>query len=270
MKAAPQVDFFSDIGGAKTFSMTDYLRDEMQQRTAMLLGDIVMAAINRTRVIIFGVGGVGSWCAMSLARTGIGHITIVDCDIVCASNCNRQLMAMPSNIGQPKAIALQYQLHTINPFITIDASTTPYNTTTADTFNIQSYNYVIDAIDSVADKAQLILHATNAGVTLFSSMGAALRTDPFQIKKAEFWKIKGDALARALRNKFKKSGVFPKHKFLCVYSDEAPIANASAVNNINRKPTNGSISHITGMFGLALAGMLIDDIRHKAKASSNT
>ncbi len=189
------------------------------RRAELLLGDEVMSSIGQKRVIIFGVGGVGSWCAESLVRSGITHLTIVDSDRVCITNINRQLMAT-SKTGQVKVEALKERLLSINPQAEITALQQIFTAETADSFDIGSYDYIIDAIDSLKDKALLILMATQTQAKFYSSMGAALKLDPTRIKTAEFWKVQGDPLARALRKRFKRDGQFPKHKFLCVYSDE--------------------------------------------------
>ncbi len=251
----------------------------MLQRSELLFGTSAMQRIAEARVIIFGVGGVGSWCAESLVRSGIRHLTIVDSDRVAISNCNRQLMATSKTIGQVKVNALRDRLLDINPEAEIKALQMVYNASTADSFKLESYNFIIDAIDSLTEKAQLILHATSLPkeIYFFSSMGAALRIDPSKIKTTEFWKIKGDALARALRNKFKKQKIFPARKFLCVYSEEQPLDNkiiddySESYNNLasdisgpdwnaRKAQINGSLSHITGTFGFTLAGLVIQTL----------
>lgn len=184
------------------------------------MGDEAMKHIAQKRVIVFGVGGVGSWCAESLVRSGIRQLTIVDSDRVCITNINRQLMATTKTVGQVKVEALKERLLTINPKAEITALQQIFSAETADSFQLETYDYIIDAIDSLKDKTTLILLACQTKAKLFSSMGAALKLDPTRIKVTEFWKVKGDPLARALRNKFKKDKVFPKRKFLCVYSDE--------------------------------------------------
>ena len=144
------------------------------QRTELLLGTNAMRALAKTRVIVVGTGGVGSWCAEALARTAVGHLTLVDSDRVCASNVNRQLMATSATIGEPKVSALARRLREINPAADIKAVDGVYSADTASTFKLEEFDYVIDAIDSVADKAHLIRHALSIpSVTLFSSMGAA-------------------------------------------------------------------------------------------------
>ena len=233
------------------------------RRAELLLGDDAMRRIREKRVIIFGVGGVGSWCAESLVRSGITKLTIVDSDRVSVTNINRQLMATTETIGQVKVDALRERLLTINPSADVTALQQVFTAETASTFALEEYDYIIDAIDSLKDKALLILMACQTGAKLYSSMGAALKLDPTRIKTAEFWKVTGDPLARALRNRFKRDGVFPKRKFQCVYSDEL-LQNKTMVST-NRPPIdpddrgNGSIVHITAVFGFVLAGLVVQD-----------
>ena len=263
------------------------------RRSELLLGDKAMRSIAEKRVIIFGVGGVGSWCAESLVRSGIRQLTIVDSDRVCITNINRQLMATSKTVGQVKVDVLKERLLSINPAAEITAIQQIFTAETADSFHIDSYDYIIDAIDSLKDKALLILMATASSRTgvdgkapkFFSSMGAALKLDPTRIKTAEFWKVQGDPLARALRNRFKRDKVFPKRKFQCVYSDEllqnkghnatcgteqcmCPKAKTgpgdpSLLNHewcSSKAQINGTLAHITAIFGFMLAGLVIQDI----------
>ena len=180
------------------------IEEAIFRRTELLLGSETVNLIGRQRVIIFGVGGVGSWCAESLVRSGIRQLTIVDSDRVCITNINRQLMATTKTVGQVKVDVLKERLLSINPSAEITAMQRIFNEETAESFDIGSYDYIIDAIDSLKDKALLILMACQTKARLFSSMGAALKMDPTKIQVAEFWKVKGDPLARALRNRFKK------------------------------------------------------------------
>ena len=173
----------------------------MQRRTELLLGKDNLEKIQKARVLIFGIGGVGSWCAEGLLRSGVRNITIVDSDRVCVTNCNRQLMATSRTLGEVKVEALRNRLLEINPDANITAYQKIYQADTADEFHMEQYDFIIDAIDSLKDKADLILRATALPkeITFISSMGAALRTDPFKVRKSEFWKVDGDPLARALR-----------------------------------------------------------------------
>lgn len=240
-------------------------------RAELLFGEEGMAQIASKRVIIFGVGGVGSWCAESLVRTGFCHLTMVDCDTVCASNCNRQLMATTKTIGRVKVEALRERLLEINPEAEVEALCQLYTEENAASFHLENYDFIIDAIDSLKDKAHLILHACQLAhehrhISFFSSMGAALRLDPTRVKADEFWNIKGDPLARALRNKFKKAKTFPARKFLCVYSEETPLQNVGQVleqhdSGIVKAQVNGSLSHITGIFGMMLSGLVLSSLK---------
>lgn len=253
-------------------------------RTQLLLGSDAMERLNSIKVIIFGVGGVGSWCAESLVRSGISHLTVVDSDRVCITNINRQLMATVKTVGQVKVEALKERLLTINPMAEIDARQQIFSEETADSFCLDSYDYIIDAIDSLKDKRLLIEMACNTKAVFFSSMGAALKMDPTRIKVTEFWKVEGCPLARALRQRFKRLKRKPARKFLCVYSDEllenkghnascgtekcmCPKAkngpgDAALLNHewcSSKAQINGSLMHITAIFGMTIAGLVVKD-----------
>lgn len=241
------------------------IQDAIFRRSELLLGEESMKRIAQKRVILFGVGGVGSWCAESLVRSGIRQLTIVDSDRVCITNINRQLIATTKTVGQVKVEALKERLLSINPSAEITALQKIFSQETAAEFELDSYDYIIDAIDSLKDKAALILLACQTRAKFFSSMGAALKLDPTRIRITEFWKVRGDPLARALRNRFKKEKQFPKRKFQCVYSDEL-LTNQGTPSNedevpspFNKPQTNGSIAHITAIFGFMLAGLVIQD-----------
>ena len=235
------------------------------RRSELLLGNEAMERIAQKRVIIFGVGGVGSWCAESLVRSGIRQLTIVDSDRVCVTNINRQLMATTKTVGQVKVEALRERLLTINPQSEITALQQVFSEESASKFRLEEYNYIIDAIDSLKDKAALILLACKTNAKLFSSMGAALKLDPTRIKVTEFWKVEGDPLARAIRKKFKHYNRFPEKKFQVVYSDEllenkgCPPDTDETPSLFNKPQTNGSLAHITAIFGFTLAGLVIQD-----------
>ena len=246
------------------------IQDEIFKRNRLLLGDEAMNALAAKRVILFGVGGVGSWCAESLIRSGIIHLTIVDSDRVCASNINRQLMATTLTVGQVKVDALKERLLSINPQADITTIEKVFNEESADAFDLDSYDYIIDAIDSLKDKALLILLATKSKAKFFSSMGAALKIDPTRIRVTEFWKVKGDPLARMLRKRFKQNDQYPKRKFQCVYSDELlqnkgpQPEKEETLSQITKGQTNGSLAHITAIFGCTLAGLVLQDAVEKA------
>lgn len=240
-------------------------------RTERLLGTATLEALGKVRVIVFGVGGVGSWCAESLVRTGVGHLTLVDSDCVCPTNINRQLMATVQTVGEVKVEALRRRLLTLNPKADIRAVHRFYNAETAAEFCLSDYDYVVDAIDSLQDKSLLILNACRSRAKLFSSMGAALKLDPTRISVAEFWQVKGCPLGAALRRNFKKRKTFPARKFKCVFSDELlPNLGETVEERGGRAQINGSLAHITAIFGFTLAGLVIEEAVKKAKAAENT
>lgn len=230
-------------------------------RTSLLIGEEAMSRISHTKVIIFGIGGVGSWVAECLARTGIENITLVDSDRVSVTNINRQMPATADTIGEVKTVAAKRRLLEINPEAEISIYTLFYSEDTSHLIQLSDYDVIVDAIDSLKDKALLILNATRSGRKFYSSMGAALKMDPTRVKVAEFWNVKGCPLARALRQKFKKERKFPSGKFLCVYSDEVLENHGSTIDTCEYKAQiNGSLCHITAIFGMTIAGVIIKDI----------
>lgn len=235
----------------------DYDIFENFSRTRLVAGDAMMERLADTRVLVFGVGGVGSWCVEALARTGIGHITMVDSDTVAASNINRQLPASVDTVGMPKTEVLARHILSINPLTHVEALQARYTPETAAGFGIEEYDYVIDAIDSLADKADLILRCTDPATAprraFFSSMGAARKLHPGMIRTAEFWTAEGCPLARALRTRFRKAGIFPRRKFKCVYSPETLPHRAEGPAGVN-----GTFMHTTAIFGLTLASLVVE------------
>ena len=219
----------------------------MFTRTIQLIGEEGFAALQYARVILFGVGGVGGWCAETLLRTGIGHLTLVDFDKVDTTNLNRQVVATHENIGQSKVLEMQKRLLQICPEADVQIIDRQYNSETADSFDLAQYDIVVDAIDMVECKALLLYRATQAGCRVYSSMGAGRKTDPQKIRTAEFWKVQGCPLARALRTRMKKAGLMPASKIQCVYSEE--IAGEQ-----------GTIAPVVGVFGMTLASMVINDL----------
>lgn len=250
-------------------------------RLVRLTGSDNFNKLQNTSVIIFGVGGVGSWCAESLVRSGIEDLTIVDSDLVCVTNINRQLQATTKTIGEVKVETLKKRLNEINPKAKITAIEKIYSRDTRDEFDLNQYDYVIDAIDSLSCKVELIQHALSSQTTLYSSFGAASKVDPSRVQVAQIWKTHGCPLGRLVRNRLKKARV--KKKFLCVFSDEVlpthDINIGCGTGNCvcpkkegcdeahewcsTKKQINGSITHITGMFGFTLAGLVVQDVMKK-------
>ncbi|MDR2836864.1 MAG: tRNA threonylcarbamoyladenosine dehydratase [Bacteroidales bacterium] len=266
--------------------------DRFFHRTELLLGKDISEKLISTKVIIFGVGGVGSWCAESLIRSGVENLTIVDSDRVCITNVNRQVMANSKTIGQIKTEALKNHLLLINPNAKINALQMIYSEENSGFFELEKYDYIIDAIDSIKNKVHLIQTATKTSAVLFSAMGAALKISPDKIKVAEFWKINGCPLSALLRKRFRKFG-FPSKKFLCVYGEE--ILENRAENNTcgtaqclcpkitgtnsdiaehewcsSKAIINGTIAHITAIFGFTLAGLIIENIYNQNQNMEQT
>ena len=247
--------------------------DEYLQRTTLLVGEDVQEAICRARVILFGVGGVGSWCAEALVRSGVRHLTIVDFDTVSASNVNRQLMATSSTVGRDKVEVLRERLLDISPAAEITALRKFYSAETAAEFALDDYDYVIDAIDTLKDKAYLIKRGVDVRGVFFSSLGAALKIDPTRIKVGNFWKVRDCPLGAALRKKLRREGGVKEHSFLCVYGDEVldnrgiSAADSEAMGeeaaSAGKAVINGSTAHMTAIFGMTLAGLVIKDIYTK-------
>ena len=247
-----------------------------------------MERLGAVRAAVFGVGGVGSWTAEALIRSGIGHLTLVDSDVVCATNVNRQLQATAGNVGQPKVVELRKRLLEINPQASIDALQRVYNERTADQFDLRTFDYVIDAIDSLCNKVLLIQRCQEAGVTIYASMGAGAKLDPTQVKVARLAKTRMCPLARMVRKRLGRRGVAAD--FLCVYSEEAPLEPATetfcgtgncACSHAHPKKeeadpenpdwcarktrVNGTAVHVCAVFGFMLAGLVIQDVVSRSK-----
>lgn len=225
--------------------------EESFVRSAALLGEEALGRLRSARALVVGVGGVGSWCAEALVRTGLGSITIVDDDVVAVSNVNRQAPAMQATFGRKKVEVMAERLRAISPACEVLAQDVRF--TSFD--GVGNYDVVIDAIDSVADKAELILGATGRDMPLVSSMGAALRTDPTAVRVTRFEKVTGDGLAKALRNRFRRLGRFPERRFSAVWSAEPPIACK----------TRGSLMTVTATFGMCLAAEAIKILTAKGE-----
>lgn len=239
------------------------------ERTERLVGPEVMQRLSSVRVILFGIGGVGSWCAEALVRSGVTNLTIVDGDKIGPTNVNRQLMATAGNAGASKVAEMKERLLAINPEAAVTAVEDVYTEQTRDRFALDNYDYIIDAIDSLKDKASLILRATETRATFFSSMGAALKLDPTQVRVAEFWDVRGCPLGAAIRKKYRKQNTLPAKKFLCVYDAEV-LPNLGPEPDPEEDPglfhkaqVNGTAAPVTGIFGLTLAGLVLQDIYRK-------
>lgn len=220
------------------------------QRLAILVGESGIVHLAQLRVAVFGVGGVGSWAAEALARSGVGHITLVDSDTVCVSNINRQLPADFTTVGQPKVEVMATRLRHINPQAEIQAIQAFYHAENHESFALSSYDYVLDAIDSVPSKVHLLHTASSLGAVVFSSMGAANKFDLTQIRSGSIWKTSVCPLAKKVRYELRQAQF--SGDLQCVYSTEA------TAPKLVPSEFNGTLAPVTASFGLHLASLLLN------------
>jgi tRNA A37 threonylcarbamoyladenosine dehydratase len=234
------------------------------QRLSLITGADGLEKIFRANALVFGAGGVGSWCAEALVRSGIGRIGIIDFDTVCDSNVNRQVQATTLTLGLPKADVLKQRLLEINPGCEVTAWNEEFDRESADRFGIEKACYVIDAIDTLKQKLDLIEITCAAGVRLFSSMGMARKMDPARIKIRDIWNTRDCALARLVRQGLRKRGF--SSSFTVVYSDEKlpmraeTVPDNGAESGGGKKIINGSAVTVTACAGMILASLVLRDI----------
>lgn len=245
---------------------------EILDRMARLVGEEAVSAFERTRVFVFGLGGVGSWCAEALTRSGIGHLVLVDDDAVCASNINRQIEATINTIGMYKTDALSDRIRSINQTCIVTTIRATYSAKTISLFDIGPGDYVVDAIDSIQSKIDLAEQCASAGAVLFSSMGTALKLDPTKLRVADIWKTEGCPLARLVRSGLRKHGFSGSYQ--TVYSaEQLPRRNSpsSGMPDGSLRPSkivNGSAVQVTATAGMILCSLVINDIISKKVRST--
>jgi len=239
-------------------------------RTRLLVGDEPLNKLAAAKIAVFGVGGVGGFCVEALARAGIGTLHLYDDDTVSESNLNRQLIALHSTIGKPKVEVMANRVLDINPKCNVQAIPMFYLPENADSVDLSQYDYVIDAIDTVAAKLELVKRCTQLNVPIISAMGSGNKLDPSAFVVTDISKTQGCPLARVMRKELRKRGI---NHLKVVYSEEEPLTpmappeeEAPADNNGTRPPssarraTPGSISFVPGAAGLVLAGAVIREI----------
>ena len=224
------------------------MADDRFERTARMIGAEAVEALSRKNVIIFGIGGVGSYVAEALVRAGIGHLTFVDRDIVDRTNINRQLIALESTVGQPKAEVMRQRAREINPGAEITALECFYNLDNEDIVDLADYDYAVDAVDTVASKVLIIEKALAAGTPVISAMGAGNKLDPSRLRLADLAETSVCPLARVMRKRLKQKGI---EHVQVVYSDELPSLPLDGA----RAP--GSISFVPSAAGLLIAGAVV-------------
>lgn len=227
------------------------------ERSLPLLTEEGIEKLNKSSVIIFGVGGVGSWCAEALVRCGIGRITVVDGDTVADSNRNRQLIALNSTIGLPKAEICAQRLNEINPDCLISGINLFYDAETIEEIDITQYDYIADCIDTVTSKLLLITQAESKRIPIISSMGTGNRLDPSQITVKDIYATSGDPLARVMRKELRARGI---EKLKVVLSEEAPGECCEGRNEITRRATPSSAIFVPATAGLRMAYEITKEI----------
>ena len=222
------------------------------QRTRMLIGDEAVQALGRAKVLVFGVGAVGGYVCDALARAGVGRIDVVDKDVVDITNINRQIIATTDTIGMPKVDVCRARLQAINPAVECEARKCFYLPETSDSFDFKKYDYIVDAVDNVTAKIDIICKAKEAETPVISSMGTGNKLDPTAFRIADIEKTKVCPLAKVVRKELRNRGV---RGVKVVYSEEEPLKSG------NRTPA--SISFVPSCAGLIIAGEVIKDLIKK-------
>ena len=230
------------------------MKDEQFSRTALLLGPEAVERLAASRVIVFGLGGVGGYAVEALARTGVGHLDIVDNDVISLSNLNRQIYALHSTVGMSKVDAATQRIHDINPACEVTGHKMFYLPETADSIDLSVYDYIVDCIDTITAKIELIMRAQAIGIPVISSMGTGNKLDPSKLQVADISKTSVCPLARVMRTELRKRGL---HHLKCVFSTEEP---ASAVVRDGSRHAPGSVAFVPSVAGLMIAGEVIKDL----------
>ena len=228
-------------------------------RTGLIIGDEGINKLKNSNVIVFGVGGVGSFAAEAIARAGVGNLTIVDFDDVDITNINRQLPALHSTVGKYKVEVMKDRILDINPDINIKAIREVYNKDTRESILCENYDYVVDAIDMVTSKIHLIETCKNKGLEIISSMGMGNKLDPTKIEVTDIHKTTICPLARVMRKELKDRKI---KKLKVVYSTEQPKELKKKILN-GKKVTPGSVSFVPSVGGLIIASVVINDLLNK-------
>lgn len=235
-------------------------------RTRLLLGEAGMEALASAKVAVFGIGGVGGYVAEALARSGVGSLVLVDHDRVSLTNLNRQIIALHSTVGQYKVDVMRERIRDINPQAEVEARRCFYLPENAGEFDFTEYSYVVDAVDTVTAKLEIILRAQACGVPVISSMGAGNKRDPAMFQVADIYQTSVCPLAKVMRRELKKRNV---KKLKVVYSREQPLpADAQAQQeteeeSASRRSLPGSLAFVPSVAGLILAGEVVKDLTEK-------
>ena len=238
---------------------------DQYSRTQLLLGTDGLEKLRNARVAVFGLGGVGGYAVEALARSGVGQLDLIDDDVINLTNLNRQVLALHSTIGMPKVEAAKRRILDIDPTIQVRTYQTFYLPETACEFDFSMYDYVVDAIDTVTGKLELIAQAKSAGVPIISCMGTGNKLDPADFRVSDISKTRGCALARIMRKECAKRGI---KGVKVVWSEELPLEPhidpsadpESHREGSSRRALPGSTAFVPGVAGLIMAGEVIRDL----------
>lgn len=235
--------------------------EEQFSRTALLIGEAGVEALHHAKVIIFGIGGVGGYVAESLARSGVGTLHLVDSDTVALSNINRQIIATQKTIGRYKTDVMKERILEINPQADVIVHKCFFLPETKEHFDFSQYDYVIDAVDTVAAKIEIIVRCEETGTRVISSMGAGNKLEASMLEVADIYKTSVCPLARVMRRELKKRNI---KRCKVVYSKEVPVSSSAAVsldkNAGTDRRTPGSIAFVPAAAGLIIAGEVVKDL----------
>lgn len=235
---------------------------ERFSRTEALIGNESMEKLQNARVCVFGIGGVGGYVTEALARSGISHFLLVDSDSVSLTNINRQIIALDSTVGRPKVLVMRDRIHDINPKAEVEVKECFYLPENAEEFDFSKFDYIVDAVDTVTAKINIIAKAKESGVPVISAMGAGNKLDPTQFKVSDISKTKICPLAKVMRYELKKRGI---KNVKVVYSEETPV-NAQVSENgpdgqpLKKRAIPGSIAFSPSVMGLIIASEVVKDI----------
>ncbi|MBE5996378.1 MAG: tRNA threonylcarbamoyladenosine dehydratase [Lachnospiraceae bacterium] len=232
---------------------------EQNERTTLLLGEEAVEKLARSKVAVFGIGGVGGYVVEALARAGVGAFDLFDSDTVSLSNLNRQIIATLDTVGQYKTQAAAERIRSINADAAVTEHRCFFLPENASQFDFTAYNYVVDAVDTVTAKIEIILRAQSCGVPVISSMGTGNKLDPTRFEVTDIYKTEMDPLAKVMRRELKKRGV---RKLKVVYSREMPVRRylQEEDENHTRRGIPGSVSFVPSAAGLIIAGEVIKDL----------
>lgn len=261
---------------------TEYVLHRRFDRMGRLVGDQVMKRLFDTHVMVIGLGGVGSWAAESLARSGVGHLTVVDFDEICITNANRQLHALQGLVGKKKAEVMAERLRKVNPQASVTSIPEFYNEENSAKMLAVKPDYIVDAIDNLTAKAHLLATCRELGIKVITSGGSAAKMDPLRIKLTDLGETYVDPMAAQVRKILRQKHQFPESKKFgipCVFSDEVPLQPEElkydkglgfkcvcpqGQNNLHscehRNVIYGTASFVTGAFGLAMASHIVNEI----------